>query len=435
MAAIEDSGTTHRMRRGLPVEGSAARAALVAGVLACSCADPQGQAGPGETRQGASSSTRSSVAADVPVPGIGAEWSAEFNRGDVLFDLVLREGDGLGPLYTRQACSSCHAGALRGSGFVQKMSILDPDGVTPAADQSALIWGHTVHPFVAGGATTPVLPPNDATVRVSTRLGPPVLGRGYLEAVSDEAILATAALQANADDGVRGRVNYVTYASQANDDRRFHDYAPGDTVIGRFGVKARIATLDDFTADALLGDMGITNPLRPEEVPNPDHLVDDGKPGIDATLEDVNQRANYTRLLAIPPRSFSAGNGRALFVEVGCAACHVPSLRTRADYPIEPLADIDAPIYADLLLHDMGDELADGLAETDGQARSRDWRTAPLIGLRYLTTYLHDGRAKTLRDAISMHDGSGSEAHASIVRFDALSEGDQRSLLDFVGAL
>jgi CxxC motif-containing protein (DUF1111 family) len=267
-------------------------------------------------------------------------------------------------------------------------------------------------------------------------MGPPVIGRGYLEAIRDDEITRVAALQAGSGTGVHGRVNSVVYGSEPNPDQRFHRHLKGDMVIGRFGLKARIATLDDFAADALQGDMGLTSPLRPEEFPNPDGLTDDKKPGIDIGIDSVNHRADYTRLLAIPVRRLLAlGAGAALFDSVGCAACHVPSLHTRADYPIPALADIDSPIYSDLLLHDMGDILADGLGETDGQAGPRDWRTAPLIGLRFLRGYLHDARAATIRDAVLLHDGEGSEAHDAVQRFAALSDAEQRDLLDFVGAL
>src|SRR5205085_277600 len=116
-----------------------------------------------------------------------------------------------------------------------------------------------------------------------------------------------------------------------------------------------------FTADAYQGDMGLTSPLRPTELPNPENLTDDRKPGIDLPLETINLTSDYVRLLAIPPRT--AAPGAELFERALCAACHVPSLKTRADYPIAALAGIDAPVYSDLLLHDLGDALADGLAE------------------------------------------------------------------------
>ena len=108
----------------------------------------------------------------------------------------------------------------------------------------------------------------------------------------------------------------------------------------------------------------------------------------------------------------------------------MPTLRTRADYPIRQIAGIDAPVYTDLLLHDMGAPLADGL--TDGNAAPAAWRTAPLIGLRFAATYLHDGRALTITDAVLAHDG---EALASREAYLALSSDDQRALIEFVSAL
>ena len=373
---------------------------------------------------------------DVPIDHATDEELKLFSDGDGLFELPLRDADGLGPLYTRTSCGSCHATGLRGPGSVQKMVVVLADGVTPSADQSALPFGHTVHPLFAAGGKSPVVPPTDAAlnVKLSTRVGPPILGRGYVEAVLDSEIERVAAEQAKRTDGIHGRINHVVYASEPNPDTRFHTHRKGDVLIGRFGLKGRIPTLDDFTADALQGDMGITSPLRPVEFANPDGVTDDLKPGIDVTIESVNVRTMYVRLTAIPRRE-SVINGAALFAQVKCSACHVPSMRTRKDYPIVPLADTDAIIYSDLLLHDMGTDLADGIA--DGEAKSRDWRTPPLIGLRFLRTYLHDSRATTIEQAILMHGGpgSGSEAAESVALFSGLGAAQKATLLAFVGSL
>jgi len=378
-------------------------------------------------------------AVDVPIDGVTHDELARFNSGDSFFDLALREGDGLGPLYTQQSCGACHKNALRGPGLVQKMSVVEADGITaaPSADQQQrLPYGGTEHPFVTAGATRPILAPDDQTsIKVTTRAGPAALGRGYMEAILDSEIERVEREQAARTDGIHGHINHVVYASEANTDKSFHTHQKGDTVIGRFGLKARIATLDDFTADALQNDMGITSPMRPTEFANPEGLTDDLKPGIDVTLDSVNVRANYVRLIAIPKRDGLTDAGRALFASTQCAACHAPSLKTRADYPLSLLAGIDAPVYTDLLLHDMGDALADGTAGMDGQATSRQWRTAPLIGLRFEKIFLHDGRAHSIRDAVTAHDGAGSEASDSVHRFLTLSSADQQTLLDFVGAL
>jgi CxxC motif-containing protein (DUF1111 family) len=287
---------------------------------------------------------------------------------------------------------------------------------------------------MAAGATTPVLPPpGDAAVKVTVRLGPPILGRGYIEAVADGEIERVAAEQAQRGDGIHGRVNHVAYSAQPNPDRRYHAHQPGDPVIGRFGLKARISSVDEFTADALQGDMGITSPLRPTELPNPDGLTDDLKPGADVGIDSVNLRADYVRTTAIPRRAPADPRGAQLFADAACAACHVPALRTRSDYPIAVIADIDAPIYSDLLLHDLGDARADGIVE--GEATGRDWRTAPLIGLRFNRTFMHDGVATSIDEAIRAHAGPGSEANGSVAAYDALSPDDRQVLLQFVSGL
>ena len=229
----------------------------------------------------------------------------------------------------------------------------------------------------------------------------------------------------------------MTYESEPNPASEFPSHEKGEITIGRLGVKARIATMDDFTADAFQGDMGITSPLRPVEFRNPDDLADDMRPGVDVGLKSVNVRANYIRLLAIPVR-VAQPQAAALFEQAQCSSCHVPSLRTRADYPIAQLSDVDAPIYTDLLLHDMGRELADGLPADsggDGTATSFEWRTSPLIGLRFNNTFLHDGRAKSVEQAILSHRGEGSEANDAVDAFEALDDEQRESLLRFVEAL
>lgn len=369
---------------------------------------------------------RSDTSSDLPLQGLDDTWRAQFDEGDRLFDVPFREADGLGPLYIRQSCGSCHAGAARGPGTVLRLVQLEPDG-TATPGQPALTFGSVVRPFATSGAA-PLLPPDRADVRVQTRAGIPVMGRGWLEAISDAEIERVAAEQALRTDGVSGRINHVTWKSEFNPQTPFHQHLPGDVVIGRFGLKARQATLDDFAADALQGDMGLTSPLRPHEVPNAQGALDDAKPGVDVTLAQTNALGDYVRLLAIPPRR--KANGREQFVATGCAACHVPSLRTRADYPIALMANADAAVFSDLLLHDMGPSLADGL--TEGEAGPSEWRTAPLIGLRFLTAFLHDGRTDDLETAVRLH---GGEAEGSVQAFSSLTAEDRTSLLDFVSSL
>jgi len=361
---------------------------------------------------------------DNPLRGLSDEEMARFDLGDALFEMRFLESQGLGPLYIRQACASCHAGDARGPGAVTKM--VPGDGATP------LPYGQTARPQLAAGAITGITPPPGA--RTSLRVGPAVFARGYLEAITDAEIERVEREQTAPGSPVSGRINRVAYQAELNPDARFHGFRPGDqNLIGRFGLKARLATVDEFSADAFQGDMGITSPLRPTELPNPDGLGDDHRPGVDVTLDDVNTVADYVRTLAIPRRAEPNAADRGLFASAGCGACHVPALRTRADYPVAALAGIDAPVYTDLLLHDMGVDLADGLPE--GSASGSEWRTAPLIGLRFFRSYLHDGRAKTLRQAIELHAGSGSEANVSVAAFMALTAADQERLIAFVGGL
>lgn len=409
---------------------------------------------------------------DVPLDGLSKDLVDQFNTGDTEFSLILKDYDGLGPLYTRNSCGGCHDNAARGPGLVQKMVLVLADGVTPADNQSLYFpFGATEHPLAntdIPGVKTPILPPDldggiltgvdldggfvpddggdgggsdlgiDAgadLLKVTIRLGPPVLGRGYMEAISDSEILRMESEQSSRTDGIHGHVNHLTFTSVPNPDQTYDKYKTGDMVIGRFGLKARIATLDEFVADASQGDMGITSPMRPTEIANPDGITDDLKPGVDITAAEMNSRAMYMRLLAIPNRVQNDA-GKALFEKATCNVCHAESLKTRADYPVPVLANIDAPVYTDMLLHDMGDALSDSvIGGNEGQAGPRDWRTSALIGLRFNRVFLHDGRAATISDAILQHDGTGSEAHNAVSLYKALSPTDQQTLLEFVGSL
>jgi len=376
--------------------------------------------------------------ADQPLVGLARAELDRFRAGDKLFGRTFAIAEGLGPLYIRSACSACHRQAGSGPGDVQKFQIVDPATRAPIQDAPELAFGRTERPFAVAGATRPLLAPaplpGHALVQ-SRRVGPTVAGRGYIEAVLDSEIERVAALQAARTDGIHGRINRVTYHSQAVAGVAL-PHTSGETgLVGRFGFKARVATLDDFAADAFQGDMGLTSPMRPDELPNPDGLRDDEKAGPDLGAELVTLAAYYVRTLEIPARTgaVSAEGGAAAFAAADCAVCHVPTLRTRSDFPVVQVADILAPIYSDLLLHDMGEELAD--RQTDENAGPRDWRTSPLIGLRFQSAYLHDGRAGSVEAAILKHAGAGSEANGSVEKFKALAPAERAALLSFVQGL
>ena len=371
---------------------------------------------------------------DNPIVGIQSQDLTVFRQGDNLFDTPLMNADGLGPLYSRTSCGDCHSGGARGPDGVQKMVVVEADGKTPSADQSKLPWGHNIRPLTTAGATTAIVPPaNDPTIRTSIRTGPPIFGRGYMEAVADSEIERMAAEQTQRTDGIKGHINHVVFASVPNPDTTFHDYHTGDVLIGRFGDKARIASIDEFVADAFQGDMGITSPMRPDELPNPDGLTDDDKPGVDVSMASIDSRATYVRFNAIPKRGDDTGS--AQFSAAHCDVCHASALQTSASYPIAPLANITVAVFTDFLLHDMGDGLADSMVDIDGEAGPRDWRTAPLIGMRFSQSFLHDSRAHSIAEAIAAHASPGSEANDSVSRFNALSASDQQALIDFVNGL
>jgi len=339
---------------------------------------------------------------------------ASFREGDALFEATVRASDGLGPLYVRDSCAACHQGDGRGPGFVSKLAPLGASSKNELA--SLLPWGPTERPFVAAGAKQALRSADPQRLRSVRRLPPAVFGRGYLEAIQERELERVAAAAAARSGTVRGRSNRLA-----------------DGKIGRFGVKARLATLEHFTADALNGDMGITTPIRPSEPPGPEGLLDDDKPGIDFDASRLARLSDYVRLLEIPFRAAPAGAALALFERVGCASCHVPSLRTEPHFRVAALSDIDAPVYSDLLLHDMGEALSDGQYEADAQPR--EFRTAPLIGVRFLPSLLHDGRARDVAEAIEAHGTPGSEARESFASYRDLSRADQARLIRFVEAL
>jgi CxxC motif-containing protein (DUF1111 family) len=351
----------------------------------------------------------------APMAGLSDDQLALFRDGETMIERVFLDTDGLGPLYVEASCRSCHGKNERGPGKTDRMAIANADGTT-ASDESALPFGTVIRPQLAAGATHPLLPPDHAPgLLLSTRFGPALFGRGRMEAVSDQSILDEETHQA-----IAGRVSG-------------HANRLPDGTIGRFGVKARIAALDTFVADAFHSDMGLTSTHFPTEFPNPDGLTDDLVPGIDVADEWNTSITFYLRTLAAPTRTGLTQPGAELLQSTGCLDCHVNTYQTGSVAAVKALEGIAADLYTDLLLHDMGTEAADGI--TDGLATGREWKTAPLLGLRFFTSYLHDGRAATLDEAVRMHAGEGSEANSAVQRYEALSEGDRQILLDHLGRL
>jgi CxxC motif-containing protein (DUF1111 family) len=208
----------------------------------------------------------------------------------------------------------------------------------------------------------------------------------------------------------------------------------GMKTVGKFGWKAQVPTLEQFSGDAYLNEMGITSPLFPNEncpQGNCAELQFNPRPGLNDGGEDVTALANFMRFLGAPSRGVITADvtaGEAVFSRIGCDSCHQPILQTAANAN-PALNRVNYAPYSDFLLHDMG-TLGDGIVQ--GDAGARDLRTAPLWGLRFVNNYLHDGRAATMEAAITAHDGQG---RASRDRFNALNAADRNRLLAFLRSL
>jgi len=273
-------------------------------------------------------------------------------------------------------------------------------------------------------ATYMPVPPN---VLISPRIAPQVVGLGLLEAVSDAEILVRADENDRDGDGISGKANVVS-----------SDLTTGRQ-LGRFGHKASTPSLLVQAATAYNEDVGITSPLLPNEncaaqLP----ICISHAP--DVTSEHLAAVVFYTRTLAVPARRDvhdpDVRRGAELFASARCSACHAPTLRTAARAQEPELANLTIHPYTDLLLHDMGPELADG--RPDFRASGSEWRTPPLwgIGLSAFVTghtrFLHDGRARSLGEAVLWH---GGEALAARDFYRRLTKAERDALLRFLGSL
>lgn len=273
--------------------------------------------------------------------------------------------------------------------------------------------------------------PREATI-VAHRRTTAVFGFGLVDAVPDSVYYGLAAKQATQTPATAGRVNKVT------------DLLTGQKVVGKFGWKAASPNLMNFAGDAYKEEMGITTKgwlrdadgrsIEEENPPQGNVSLLQFNPVTspnETDLDDVRALANFMRFLAPPPRgpiNSQVQSGEKVFGKIGCADCHVPSLMTGAN-PSSALSFKTFAPYSDFLIHDMG-SLGDGIEQ--GVATGRDMRTAPLWGLRTQTSYLHDGRAKTLDDAILQHQGQGKGAAD---KFRGLSAQDKASLIAFLKSL
>ena len=331
--------------------------------------------------------------------------------------------EGLGPIFNQPGCVSCHPGNGRGM---------------PDLSLIRFSIGHDLLPDMGGpqlqdkaipGAPYEVLPEG---VDKSTRLPPPIFGMGLIENIPVKTILSYADENDADGDGISGRPHWVTPA----------DFVPNHQIgggqgkqLGRFGRKASVSSLVQQTATAFQQDMGVTNSFIQTEPSDAGDTVLDPEVKTRTVMDIVF----FMRLLSPPPRGEitpKVKRGERLFEKIGCASCHVPTMQTGPS-PIDALNEVDAHLYSDLLLHDMGEELADN--RPDGSATGREWRTAPLWGTRLVAKFLggtpfflHDGRATTLEGAIRAHGGEAQKAKEA---FFNLSETQQQAVIAFLESL
>lgn len=472
----------------LPLRLSALLLAL--GLSACDDAPRFTQAEPGEARSGGAATVRKrdQNAFSLPSANLPPSRRVDFSVGNSFFrspwviaPSTTTARDGLGPLFNTNACQNCHIkdgrghppapGASNAVSMLVRLSIPDSPQFTKVIEQLGVVpepvYGGQFQDMAVPGVAPegkvrvdytpvpvrfadgtevelrkPVLQitqlgygPMHPDTRFSARVAPPMIGLGLLEAIPEEAILANAAAQAKDNQGINGRPN------------RVWDDVLQKTVIGRFGWKAGQPNLNQQNVHAFSGDMGLTTSLRPfddcsdaqtacKQAPNGNGP--DGEPEVSDNI--LRLVLFYSRNLAVPARrgvnDAEVLAGKNLFFQAGCQSCHTPKYTTAANAAEPELANQVIRPYSDLLLHDMGDGLADNRSEF--QATGRDWRTPPLWGIGLTqavsghTQFLHDGRARNLLEAVLWHGGEAQAAQQQVLSFNA----EQRAaLLAFLNSL
>lgn len=398
-----------------------------------------------------------------------------FNQNWVTAPSSTTARDGLGPLFNARSCASCHFKDGRGrapefagespTGFLLRIGLNERDihgnrlpdphygfqiqdnaieGV--AAEASFVIEYEEIAGAYPDGTPYSLRQPHyilsdfaygelDPEITMSGRVANQMIGLGLLEAIPESTLQALADPNDRDGDGISGRYNWVW------------DELNQRMAIGRFGWKAEQPTVLQQVSAAFLGDIGITTTLFPQQncrsvqvacQEAKDGSNRAGEPEIIA--DDLLKVSLYSSTLAVPAqRDFTHPDvirGQELFMQVGCQGCHVQRLETGIHPTIPSLSHQIIYPYTDMLLHDMGEGLADGVR--DFQADGREWRTAPLWGIGLFqtvnrhTNYLHDGRARNIEEAILWH---GGEAEASKEGFMALPAEERAKLLRFLESL
>lgn len=408
-----------------------------------------------------------------PAANLAAAEEQAFYSGNSFFNQAWVEApastdrrDGLGPLFNARTCSGCHMRDGKAAppddgvgpfvGLLLRLSVPGPDGApvpdpvyggqlqdqalpgVPVEALPRVAWSEEPGTLADGTAYSLLRPtwsieqtgygPLPDDLMISPRIAPHMIGLGLLEAVPEDWIAALEDPDDDDGDGISGRRQRLP--------------GPGGERTGRFGWKGDAPDVADQSAGAFLGDMGLTSPLRldPEctevqtECLSAPH---GGEPEVDP--DSFDRVVLYSRAVAPPVRRKADDPdvlaGKGLFGQLGCDGCHVPSVTT-GEGALDAFSNQLIWPYTDLLLHDMGEDLADG--RPVAAASGREWKTPPLWGLGLMqdvsghTRYLHDGRARSLEEAILWH---GGEAEESRVLYTELSSEDRALLLEFLGDL
>ena len=348
-----------------------------------------------------------------PVRGLTAEQLGAWRAARDEFNEDKDVAGGLGPIFNDVSCLRCHSGPVAGGSNPRVVTLFGRttngvfDPLTALGglllQEEALGPEQGILPF-----QRELVPAAQATI-VTQRRTTPLFGLGFVDATPDATFTALAAQQAERNPATAGRVAFVM------------NFVAGTRTVGKFGWKGQVPSLFQFAGEAYLNEMGVTSPEFPNENcanGNCNDLARNPAPGLNDTGDGVRQLAAFMLMLGVPSRGLITADvpaGEQVFDQLGCSQCHVPNLTT-GWHPIAALSNKIYSPYSDFLLHDMG-ALGDGIVQ--GDASAREFRTAPLWGLRAQDTFLHDGRANNINDAITAHDGQARTSREAYQQLDA----------------
>ncbi len=360
-----------------------------------------------------------------PLSFISRSDRRAFERGKAIFEIVWTADNGLGPLFNARGCATCHSSPVTGGVGTQVETHATAFVANDCEEFDELNGGSVVQ-----DSSTPLLlaegidgePMFPGTTNVARRSTRSLFGFGLLEAIDHEQIERRADPNDRDRDGISGRVTLA------------QEEGGTEMAVGRFGKKGQSTELLDFIIDAFIYEQGITSEDEEEQLVAGEALPDGVDPAPDPELstDSLHDVVKFVQLLAPPPvlRLNRTGEaGREIFREIGCASCHTPALRT-AGHEIQSLNGRIVFAYSDFLLHDLGAANGD---ICNGNALPSEFRTEPLMGLRFsATSFMHDGSAATISQAIRAHGGEGARARA---KFERLSSREREALLTFLRTL